>query len=197
MIVTRQDHPGNREDDDVYDGTGGHGRPRRGRRWRAGRAGILVALAAGIALLAAGCGGGGSSDAGLTAYQKAVAYAQCMRAHGEPGYPDPTSNGGFIINGKTDNLNGALMGKANKACQHLLPPQKPLTPAQQRQITNEALKYVACMRTHGVPDMPDPTVNANGIGFRGPSGFGPNSPQFQSAMQACKKLLPGLPGGGP
>jgi hypothetical protein len=175
----------------MENGTGGS------RRAGARRFCILAALAAAVAMLAAACGGGSSSDAGLTTYQKAVAYAQCMRAHGEPGYPDPTSKGGFIINGKTDNLNGALMGKANKACQHLLPPQKPLTPAQQRQITNEALKYVACMRSHGLPDFPDPVVNANGIEFRGPSGFGPNSPQLQSAMQACKKLLPGLPGGGP
>jgi hypothetical protein len=175
----------------MKDGTGGS-------RWAgARRVGVLAALAAVIVMLAAACGGGGSSDAGLTAYQKAVAYAQCMRAHGEPGYPDPNSQGNFIINAKNDQLNGALMGKANKACEHLLPPQKPLTAAQQRQITNEALKFVACMRTHGLPDFPDPVVNANGIEFRGPAGFGPNSPQFQSAQRACKNLMPGLPGGGP
>jgi len=43
---------------------------------------------------------------GSTAYQQSLAYAQCMRAHGEPGYPDPASNGGFIIDGKKDHLNG-------------------------------------------------------------------------------------------
>jgi hypothetical protein len=42
-----------------------------------------------------------------TAYQQSLAYAQCMRAHGEPGYPDPASNGGFIIDGKKDHLNGS------------------------------------------------------------------------------------------
>jgi hypothetical protein len=66
----------------MNDDTGG----RRGCR----RPGALAAALAGIALLAAACGGGGSPvAAGSTAYQKSVAYAQCMRAHGEPGYPDP------------------------------------------------------------------------------------------------------------
>jgi hypothetical protein len=169
-----------------------------GSPWRRRRPPLsgLAAVLAGIALLVAACGGGGSSDAGQSAYQKALAYAQCMRAHGEPGYPDPTSNGGFIINGRKDHLNGALMNKANNACQHLLPKSKPLTAAQQRQATTQALKYVACMRAHGLPNFPDPDVSANGVQFRGPPGVGPNSPVFQSAQQACKKLLPGLPGGG-
>src|SRR5271169_41599 len=87
------------------------------------RAGALAAAVAAITVLAAACGGGGSSPvlAGSTSYQKALAYAQCMRAHGEPSYPDPTSNGGFIIDGKKDHLNGSLMNSANKTCQHLLP----------------------------------------------------------------------------
>jgi hypothetical protein len=170
-----------------------NGRSRR--RLRPRRAGALPAVLAGIALLAAACAGGGSSDAGESNYQKAVAYAQCMRAHGEPGYPDPQSNGGFIINGRKDHLNGALMNSANKACQHLLPPSKPLTAAQQRTLTNQALKYVACMRSHGIPDMPDPVVNANGIqmSIGGPGGKGPapGSPVLKAAMEACHKLLPG------
>jgi hypothetical protein len=69
-----------------------------------------------------------------------------------------------------------------------------MTAAQQRQVTAEALKYVACMRSHGIPDMPDPIVNAQGVGFRigGPKGSGPppSSPVVHNAMQACQKLLP-------
>jgi hypothetical protein len=159
---------------------------------------LAVATAA-IAMLAAACGSGGGSGAlaGTTAYQKALAYAQCMRAHGEPSYPDPTSNGGFIIDGKKDNLNGQLMRSANRTCQHLLPKARPMTAAQQRQATAQALRYVACMRIHGIPNMPDPQVNSQGIEFRigGPNGSGPkpNSPVLHAAMQACQKLLPGGP----
>ena len=165
-----------------------------GRLWRAG---VLAVAVASIAVLAAACGGGGIAPvlAGTLNYQKALAYAQCMRAHGEPSYPDPTSNGGFIIDGKKDHLNGTLMSSANKTCQHLLPKFGPMTASRQRQATAEALRYVACMRTHGIPNMPDPVVNAQGMQFRigGPKGKGPppGSQVLHNAMQACQKLLPG------
>ena len=156
---------------------------------------MLAAAVTAIAGLAVACGGNGNSPAlsGTANYQKALAYAQCMRAHGEPSYPDPTSNGGFIIDGRKDHLNGQLMQSANKTCQHLLPKTPPMTAAQQRRVTAEALKYVACMRTHGIPDMPDPVVNAQGVEFRigtGTSKGGPVSAMVQNAMHACQKLLP-------
>jgi predicted amidohydrolase YtcJ len=158
------------------------------------RWGVLAVVLAGAALSAVACGGSSSPAlAGETAYQKALAYSQCMRAHGEPGFPDPQSNGGVLIDAAKDHLNGALMNSANKACQHLLPKQHQMTAAQQRQVTARVLKYVACMRAHGLTSMPDPQVNANGIGMRLPPGMSPSSPAFQSAQQACHKLIPGLP----
>jgi len=163
------------------------------------RSGVMAVVMVAVGLLAAACGGGGGSAAlaGTSAYQKALAYAQCMRAHGEPSYPDPTSNGGFIIDGQRDHLNGALMNSANKTCGHLLPKSRPMTAAEQRQATAQALKFVACMRTHGIPNMPDPQVNSQGIQMRigGPNGSGPkpNSSIIRAAMQACRKLIPGGP----
>lgn len=149
---------------------------------------------AGTALLAAACSGGASPGAtGLTAFQQTTAYAQCMRADGEPGFPDLRDNGGFIVDGKKDHLDGSLMQSANKTCEHLLPNSAPLTATQQRQLTDQALKYVACMRSHGSPSFPDPTVSANGIEFRGSGGVNSSSVQFQTAMRACQKLLPGSP----
>jgi hypothetical protein len=58
-----------------------------------------------------------------------------------------------------------------------------------------AVSFSECMRAHGVPNFPDPTRNANGgisLALRagGPGGLSPNSPAFQSAQQACQKLLP-------
>jgi len=164
-------------------------------RWRAG---ATVAALAAIAVLAAACGGTSSPAlAGQTAYQKTLAFSQCMRAHGEPGFPDPQANGNLIIDGQKDHLNGALMPSANKACQHLLPKSAPMTAAQQRQATAQALKFVACMRAHGIPNMPDPVVNATGIQIRigGPGAKGPppGSPVLRSAQQACQKLMPGAP----
>jgi predicted amidohydrolase YtcJ len=159
------------------------------------RAGAAVAALAAIAVLAAACGGSGSAPAtaAQTAYQKTLAYSQCMRAHGEPGFPDPQPNGNLLINGPADHLNGALMNSANKACQHLMPKSKPMTAAQLRQATAQALKFVACMRSHGIAGMADPVVSATGISQRIPNGFSPNSPVFQAAQRACQKLMPGGP----
>ena len=159
-------------------------------RWRAG---AMAAALAAIAALAAACGGTSSPAlAGQTAYQKALAFSQCMRAHGEPGFPDPQANGSILTTPKDHLAQGSpQFTAANRACQHLLPPIRPMTAAQQRQLTQKLLKWVACMRTHGVPDMPDPQVNAQGVSISVPGG--PNSPFVRSAMRACQKLQPGTP----
>jgi hypothetical protein len=163
------------------------------RRPGARPAGLAAALA-GTALLAAACGGSGApASAQLTNYQKALAYSQCMRAHGEPGFPDPQPNGNLLIDGQKDHLNGALMNSASKACQHLMPKAPPLTASQQQKLTARTLRFVACMRAHGLPTFPDPQVNSSGIEMQLPKGLQPGSPVFRAAQQACKKLMPGLP----
>jgi hypothetical protein len=49
---------------------------------------MLAAALAGIAVLATACGGGSApAVAGDTAYQKALAYSQCMRVHDRTGQP--------------------------------------------------------------------------------------------------------------
>jgi hypothetical protein len=118
-----------------------------------------------------------------------------MRAHGEPGFPDPQPNGNLLLNGQKDHLNGALMNSANKACQHLMPKIQPMTAAQQHQVTAQALRFVACMRSHGIAGMADPVVSGTGISLRIPNGLKPSSPVLQAAQQACRKLAPfGGPG---
>jgi hypothetical protein len=165
----------------------------RARMPGARRAAALAAALAGSALLAAACGGGSGAPATakLTNYQKALAFSQCMRAHGEPGFPDPQPDGSLLINGPKDHLNGALMNKASKACQHLMPLAPPMTAAQQRKVTAEALKFVACMRAHGLPAFPDPKVDSRGIELQVPQGVTPNSAALKNAQQACRNLIPG------
>ena len=52
------------------------------------------------------------------------------------------------------------------------------------------------MRTHGVPNFPDPG-SGGGIQLAPSSAINTQSPAFQSAQSACQKLLPGgLPGVG-
>jgi hypothetical protein len=172
------------------DDTGGRGRPRRA----APRA---VALAA-LVLLVGACGGGGSSAAGgLTPYQQALAYAQCMRSHDEPGFPDPDSQGLFQNLGPVD-IRSPQYLSATKACGHLLPADH-LSAAQRQQDLSRQLKYAGCMRSHGFPNTPDPVLMPNGnIEGAGPGGAaGPgggidtNSPQYNSAQHTCQPFLTG------
>lgn len=65
----------------------------------------------------------------------------------------------------------------------------------------QALAYSKCMRSHGVPDFPDPKISSNGNGTGVSMGVGtrgdlnPKSPAFQTASRACRSLQPG--GGNP
>ena len=161
----------------------------QGRR-RGVRPAMVLAAAVGIALLAVACGSGSSppAAAGDTAYQKSLAFAQCMRSHGQPGFPDPTSQGQLDFHA---NLHAAQFVRAWHACEHLLPNSGQVTAAQQRQAVSQALKLVACMRAHGLPAMRDPTVSAQGMVLSPPPGVRPSSPQFQTALKACGKFQPG------
>jgi hypothetical protein len=180
--------------DDRNDDTGGgRGRQQRAERRRA----VVLAALVSFALLVAACGGDGSSTAGGTPYQQALAYAQCMRSNGEPGFPDPNSQGLFQNFGPVD-INSPRYLSATKACGHLLPTYQAGT-VQQRQTLSRQLKYAACFRAHRFPDFPDPVQMPNGnIEGVGPGGaVGPgrgidtNSPQYKSAQQACLPFLTG------
>lgn len=48
------------------------------------------------------------------------------------------------------------------------------------------LKFTACMRSHGILNFPDPTVNADGVSVD-PGSLDLRSPQFRAAQQACQK----------
>ena len=176
----------------MNDDTGdGRGRLRLSRlRW----AGIPAAVA-GIALLAVACG---VSSPPLTAtqvrYQKDLAYAQCMRSHGQPSFPDPSSQGGFrFSNGQPS---GPAYQSAYTACKNLLPNGGVVTAAQLRKLMGTALKFAECMRAHGIANFPDPTLSNGTIVIRSPQSTGTDtsSPQFLAAQQACRSLEPG--GGG-
>ena len=167
--------------------SGGCSRPRR-----AGP-GILAGALAGIAMLAAACGGGSPAGAGSGSgqmpYQQALAYARCMRSHGDPGFPDPNSQGLF------PHPAGPRYEPASRACGHLLP-SRPLTAAQKQGHVRQALKFSACMRAHGVPSFPDPVIVQGGtaVGLEPPRGIDRNSPQFQAAVRACRGFEPGMAG---
>jgi hypothetical protein len=121
----------------------------------------LIAGLAGLALFAAGCGGGSKSPtvAHLGSSTTSSASASSSSA-------------------------GAGGGSAGSGAPG-----------------NQGVAYSACMRTHGVPDFPDPQVSTSGNEVQVRIGVTPaltGNPHFQPAQQACSKLLPGGgPGAGP
>jgi|SRR5262245_22715795 len=177
--------------------TGGRSPAGSSRNWKWV---LLVAFAA-LGLVVAACGGSSSnsgsasgSGGGSSNSTKLVQYAQCMRENGVPGFPDPV-NGQLnltVTQGGSLDPNSPQFQAAQRACKSLEPPGFMNGSGQNTQQQAQGLKFASCMREHGVPDFPDPQ---NG-GFMVGGGVDPNSPQFQAALQACRKLAPGGVAGG-
>jgi hypothetical protein len=150
-----------------------------------------------------GGGPGGSSSSGGGGFglamkpQDALAFSQCMRSHGVPNFPDPNAQGDLAI-GPSSGLDpgSAKFQAAQRACQKTLPNGGQPTPQQLAKARQGALAFSACMRSHGLPDFPDPTFSSGGggIGIRAHMSAGsdlnPQSPTFQSAQRACQGHLP-------
>ena len=166
------------------------------RRRRLREGGPIAALIAAVAFAAAACSALPGSPSGSVLYQEALAFSKCMRAHGVPNFPDPGSNGQFSVNG-IDKQSPQVRSAAG-ACQSLLPGLNPAAALVEGRT--QALRFSRCMRAHGVPNFPDPSVKSHGSGVAitirmkgGSGGIDPRSPQFQAAQNACRSILP-MPG---
>jgi hypothetical protein len=67
-------------------------------------------------------------------------------------------------------------------------------PESPAQLQADALKYSQCMRSHGVPNFPDPSPGG-GFVFQAGSRLNPSSPALRSATAKCQKYMGGGPGG--
>jgi hypothetical protein len=160
----------------------------------------------------AACGSSRPNTGGSTVGQgdpanagKALAFAKCMRAHGVSNFPDPTGGELNLQVQKTPNstsvngveVNGPVFQSALQACRSYLPNGGHPSAAQTAKVKAQALAMSRCMRSHGVPNFPDPQFrNAPGGGFGiriGGPGIDPSSPAFQAAQKACGKIFGGAP----
>jgi hypothetical protein len=175
------------------------------------RAAVLAAAAA-VALLATACGSsapapGSPALGGSVTFAQEVALARCMRSHGAPGFPDPSASGGFHLttapNGPrgTVDIDNSQIQAAYGACRHLLAGGGPsVTELQQRlqqgqqqrqQELPALVRFAQCMRSHGVPDFPDPPGSGQATPASGKgAGINTSSAPFQAALRACHNLLP-------
>jgi len=176
--------------------------------------GRLTALAlVGVVLVAAGCGGSrrsgvaqlqaattatiGSARSGPagSALSQAIGFAACMRRHGEPDYPDPTVGpNGEPTEHLSSSSNPALdpstpqFQAAERTCLAKQPPESPVLKQATAADQHQELRFAACMRTHGVPKFPDPTMVPNGFELQLPPHTNPNSRLFVAAQRTCTKL---------
>jgi hypothetical protein len=121
-------------------------------------------------------------------------FAQCMRSHGLTDFPDPSPSGGLLnsISASDINTHSPTFDAALQACKEYNP-ARAITPAQSAAENTEGLEFSQCMRTHEVPNFPDPSPGPFGeqvIDLRG-KGIDPSSPTFQAASEACQKIVPG------
>jgi hypothetical protein len=134
-----------------------------------------------------------------------------MRSHGVPNFPDPDpGSGGAIPKADAQRLGvstSQLQG-AQQACQHLLPntggsleqqteqciSTSNCSQALVQQILTAERKLAQCMRSHGVPKYPDPTIDSQGrpifVFSISKDGFDPHEPQIMTKEDECQRLAP-------
>ncbi|MGO9891865.1 MAG: hypothetical protein ACLP0L_28760 [Solirubrobacteraceae bacterium] len=176
------------------------------RRPRNGRGRLSARGAVGIALLStgllAGCGGGGAhASSTSTVMSGALAYANCMRSHGVPDFPDPNGQGDFQLRTKFENgrmtqgqdlvPSSPAFQAGERACGSFGSAGRQVTKAQEDQAFGQALQAAVCMRANGVPGYPDLKLIDGSIDQEFNGKFNPDSPAFQRAAGKCAK--PGVP----
>jgi hypothetical protein len=159
--------------------------------------------------------------------QQMLRFAQCMRQHGVD-LPDPNADGAITIQ-HSDNGSGPSQSgpgglepnspafqAAQTACQKYQPNggKGNATAQDIKAMQAKGLKFSQCMRSHGLPNFPDPQSNSSGGStFQQAGGpgaksgaqaglsingetftFDPSDPAFQKAQQACSSIL-GIKGG--
>jgi hypothetical protein len=178
---------------------------------------VLVTAALGLVTACSGSSpsSGGSWDAGgSTSSPSAVGYSHCMRGHGVPNFPDPDSSGN-LPKGDAQHfgVSSSQLQAARQACQQLLPNNAGAINADSiqqcmsagdcpqalvQQVLNEERSFARCMRSHGVPNWPDPAIDSQGrpvfVISISKLGFDPYSRQVWAKGNRCSPLMPGLPG---
>ncbi|MEO3929740.1 hypothetical protein ABGB07_38695 [Micromonosporaceae bacterium B7E4] len=151
----------------------------------------FVAIA--VAMIAlTGCTGGtsgGQPTASPTAdAPSALDVADCMRANGNPDFPDPVRDdeGNWTFPDSLRNY------QVPEPCAQLLRRQKADDEERNGRTAEEMeqrRRYSACMRERGVPNFPDPDEDGN---FPLPDQLraAENGPAMRGAREACRQYEP-------
>ncbi|MGO9882147.1 MAG: hypothetical protein ACLPV4_03930 [Solirubrobacteraceae bacterium] len=162
----------------------------------------IATVAAICATAVAACGSSTkpSTSAGSNTIAMLDKYAACMRDRGVSGFPDPSTTetpNSFGIDGyhfdlpSTMNTHSPAYESAAKDCEKLIgigTSGGGLRAGVLAKARKAGLAHAVCMREHGVPNFPDPTITSNGQGITqssGGPGINPRSPAFQHAQKIC------------
>jgi hypothetical protein len=132
----------------------------------------------------AGNSGGPPTPAQTKALLK---FSKCVQTHGVPDFPDPQAAGGFP-NSARNYTNLPQFRAAQKDCESDARAAGIIkSPAEIAQHLKQLSAEDACIRKHGVPNMPGPDAQGSQT-F--PPGIGPSTPRFQAAEKVCAYLNP-------
>jgi hypothetical protein len=125
-----------------------------------------------------------------------------MRSNGVTSFPDPNSSGVWPKSQVEIAASNLKFPAATHACGHLLPdggPGVPPSPAVVQLIKIDMLKFARCMRSSGVANWPDPTLDRGRAVFDPQAvGIDVNSPRITTKMHQCERVFPasvGVPPG--
>ena len=156
---------------------------------------LPLAVLACCAIVLGACGSSGTTGTGsqTNGVSAGIKFADCIRAHGVPNYPDPGASRELPI------MQSPAFSAAQKSCQHLLGTGLGSGPLS-AQGRAHLLQISECMRQRGISGFPDPQAGSPPssltgysviLGTRGyflavPSSIEPSSPAFKQAASACK-----------
>jgi hypothetical protein len=134
-----------------------------------------------------------------------------MRSHGVSRFPDPDPGSGGGIP-KTDpqrlGVSSSQLQAAQQACRPLLPNAGGSLDQQSeqcflagncpqalvQQILTAQRAFAQCMRSHGLPKFPDPSIDSEGrpvfVISISEDGFDPHSAQYMTKEDECQRLAP-------
>ena len=117
-----------------------------------------------------------------------------MRTNGVTNFPDPSS-GGVWPKSQVELVAGdPRFQSASKACGHLLPDGGPgVAPSATvvQQIQSDMTRFARCMRSSGVANWPDPTLDQGRAIFDPEAaGIDTNAPRVSTTMHACERVFP-------
>jgi hypothetical protein len=157
--------------------------------------GTVAALVAVSACGATGRGGVPATQANMHSSEAAVLheFVDCVRAHGVPDFPDGSIDSHGIVS--FPDSAPRIPDSAVNACQvffNRLPPQPADSPPVPQQLFQELLSFAPCMRSHDVPDWPDPAPN--GTFFLDSRLIAAGKLGAYRQVQVCEHANPGVSG---